>query len=69
MGLDRKLTANMTENVENLILEHLRGLRSSVDTIERKIDTLTMRVGSLEEHVAGLRRDLALIHGDIAATN
>ncbi len=59
----------MIENVENLILEHLRGLRASLETVEGKIDTLTLRVGSLEEHIAGLRRDLALLHGDIAATN
>ena len=59
----------MTENVENLILEHLRGLRASVDGIDVKIDTITLRVGSLEEHVAGLRRDPALLHGYIAATN
>ena len=58
----------MIENIRNLIIEHLRGLRASLNTVEGKIDTLTLRVGSLE-HVAGLRRDLALIHGDIAATN
>ena len=59
----------MTENIENLILEHLRTIRAEIVTLTRKVDTLTIRVGSLEEHVAGLRRDLALIHADIAATN
>lgn len=53
----------ITENIENLILEHLR---SDIAALAAKVDILTMRVGSLEEHVAGLRRDLVLIHGDMA---
>jgi len=56
----------MTENVENLILEHLRNIRSDIASLAVKVDTLTMCVGSLEEHVAGMRHDLALIHGDMA---
>jgi hypothetical protein len=56
----------MTDNVEDLILEHLRGIRSEVASLAAKVDTLTLRMGSLEEHVAELRRDLTLIHGDLA---
>ena len=56
----------MADNVENLILEHLRSIRGDIASLALKMDILTSRVGSLEEHVAGLRRDLALIHGDIA---
>lgn len=56
----------MTSNVESLILEHLRAIRSDIAGMISKIDLLTLRVSSLEEHVAGFRRDLALIHGDIA---
>ena len=63
---DRSLFGvNMTEKIENLILEHLRHIRSDIASLSGKVDTLTMRVGSLEEHTAGMRRDLALIHGDM----
>jgi len=47
----------MTEELENLILEHLRAIRADIVTLGSKIDSLTVRVGSLEEHVAGLRRE------------
>jgi cell division protein FtsB len=57
----------MGDNVESLILEHLRSIRGDIAALALKVDTLTTRVASLEEHVAGLRRDLALIHGDMAA--
>ncbi len=55
----------MTENIENLILEHLRNLRNEVQTLRSELHTgftdLKNRINSMEEHVAGLRRDLALI--------
>lgn len=56
----------MSENVENLILEHLRGIRGSIDKLTVSVDELRMRTSSLENHVAGLRRDFSLIHDDIA---
>ena len=57
------------ENVENLILEHLRALRAGQDRIVQAMDEPRARIGSLEAHVAGLRRDIALVHEDIAAVN
>lgn len=57
----------MSENGENLILEHMRGICSSIDKLTVSVDESRMRVGSLEGHVAGLRRDFSLIHDDIAA--
>ena len=59
----------MTESVENLILEHLRGLRGDMAGISTKIDNLTLRVHSLEDHVSTMRKDLANLHGDIMITH
>lgn len=56
----------MTENIENLILEHLRALRPGQDRLEKALELIRMRVSSLEEHVSGLRKDVALVHSDIA---
>jgi predicted nucleic acid-binding Zn-ribbon protein len=55
----------MTENVENLVLEHLRALRAGQERMERKLDEHTQRLGRLEMAIAGLRRDM--VHTDEAA--
>lgn len=55
-----------TENVEHIIIEHLKAIRSDIGKLTSGIDGLTVRIGSLESHVAGFRRDLSLIHEDIA---
>ena len=49
----------MSENVENLILEHLKRFQAGQDRIERKIDEHTQRLGRIEIALAGLRRDIA----------
>lgn len=55
----------MTDNVENLVLEHLRAIRGDMARMERKLDETISRLGRLELAVAGLRRDMA--HTDEAA--
>lgn len=59
----------MTENVENIIIEHLRATRGDIAGLSSKIDTLTLRVHSLEDHVSTMRKDLANLHGDIMITH
>jgi chromosome segregation ATPase len=49
----------MTENIENLILEHLKRFQAGQDRIERKLEEHTQRLGRLEVGIAGLRRELA----------
>lgn len=49
----------MGENVENLILEHLRGMRSSQERIENELREIKNRITSVEAGVAGIRRDSA----------
>jgi tetrahydromethanopterin S-methyltransferase subunit G len=52
----------MTENVENLILEHLRHIRGRVDQMAEDLGTVKLRLSSLESQVAGLHGDNAIAH-------
>ena len=48
------------ENVENLILEHLKSLRSGQDRIEHELKEVKGRLTSLESNFASGRRDTVL---------
>lgn len=52
----------MTEDVENLVLEHLRHIRGRVDQIAEDLGTVKLRLSSLESQVAGLHGDNAIAH-------
>lgn len=54
----------MTDNVENLLLEHLKRFQAGQDRIERKLDEHTQRLGRIETKLASLRGEIA--HGDEA---
>ena len=49
----------MTENVENLILEHLRAIRAAVDALKEDNTFIKARLASIEQQVAGLHTDVA----------
>ena len=49
----------MTENVENLILEHLRSLRAGQERLENEMREVAARLTSLEAGTAAGRRDSA----------
>ncbi len=42
----------MTDNVENLVLEHLRHIRGAVDRLEQDMSDLKTHVGHIESNVA-----------------
>ncbi len=53
----------MTDNTENLILEHLRALRAGMEKIDEKVTFLTARVtSSIEQQLAGVHVDLATMN-------
>jgi hypothetical protein len=52
----------MTENVENLMLEHLCHIRRRADQIAEDLGTVKLRLSSLESQVAGLHGDNAISH-------
>lgn len=47
----------MTDSVENLILEHLRGLRAGQDRLESESREVAARLTRLEAGTAAGRRD------------
>ncbi len=49
----------MTDNIENIILEHLKRFQVGQDRIERKLEEVVTRLGALEVSVASVRRDIA----------
>lgn len=52
----------MTDNVENLVLEHLRHIRGKIDSISDGMDDLKARMSSLESAMLTVNR--AVNHGD-----
>ena len=51
----------MAENVENLVLEHLRALQAGQDRIESELRDLKERVSAVETGLNGVRRDLVAL--------
>lgn len=47
------------ENVDNLMLEHLKAIRADISSIKADLKENTTRLGRIEVGVAGLRRDIA----------
>ena len=57
----------MTDNIENLLLEHMKRFQAGQDRIEPKLEKVVSRIGHLEVSVAGLRRDFAHSDEQVAA--
>jgi len=55
----------MTEQIDNLVIEHLRAIRASQDRIEDEIKEIKHRLISVESGIAGLRRDGAGTQDDV----
>ncbi len=53
------------ENVNNLILEHLKALRSGQERLENELKEMKVRLTSLESTVVDGRRDTVLQQEDI----
>ena len=59
----------MTDNAENLILEHLRAMRASLARLEENDTFLNARISSLEPQMAGVHSEMAGVHADMATMN
>jgi len=59
----------MTDNVEHLILEHLKALRNELRDFKAQatsdLSLIKLRLTSLESQMAAIHSDMALIHGRI----
>lgn len=57
----------MPDNNENLVLEHLKLLRSDVKTqgvkMDEQFESLRLRLSSIENQMAGIHADIAIMHG------
>ena len=51
----------MTENVDSLVLEHLRALRAGQDRIENELKDMKSRMSAVETGLNGVRRDLVAL--------
>ena len=45
--------------MSELVLEHLCGLRTVIDSINSKVDQLTARVGGIDQGIAVLHQDVS----------
>ncbi len=52
----------MTENIESLVLEHLRPIRATLANHTERLERIEIRLGSIEQYQA-------LSHTDLAAAN
>ena len=55
----------MTDNTENLILEHLRSMRGKIDQMADDLTNIKLRMTSIEGQFAGLHNDNAIVHARI----
>lgn len=44
----------MTDNVENLVLEHLRALRADMGEVKQRLSSLDLQMAAMGQQLAGL---------------
>ena len=49
----------MTDEITNIVLEHLKRFQAGQDRIEKTLQEHTHRLGRIELCIAGLRRDIS----------
>jgi hypothetical protein len=57
----------MNENVENLVLEHLRAIRADMVRLADSMRTMQSEMSAMRQHLAGVVTLQEHDHGDIAA--
>lgn len=56
----------MNDNVDNIIIEHLKIIRASIDRNTQELSDIKVRVGSLENRLILIERGITNVHEDIA---
>ncbi len=54
----------MTENTENLVLEHLRAIRSDTADLKNRITNIELQITAMGQQLAGLTTAVYAIHGN-----
>lgn len=55
----------MPENIENLVLEHLRAIRGDITGLREDVREVKTRLTNLETSVSAIRRDSADMYSDV----
>lgn len=50
------------ENMENIVLKHLRVIRSDIENIKADIGEIKLRLGSIEMSVGNIHTGIAILH-------
>lgn len=56
----------MNDETENLVLEHLRGMRAELSRMNNRLDTLQAEMSATRHHISGMAALQDHDHGDIA---
>ena len=59
----------MNDNVENLLLEHVKAIRADLGDLRREVREVKSRLASLEGQVVQMHKSVAFIHEDLAGMN
>jgi len=57
----------MTDETTNLVLEHLKSIRASVNRLEDKVDTFAAEMLAVRQHLSGTDALVNHDHDDIAS--
>ncbi|MDP2825158.1 MAG: hypothetical protein Q8O52_21060 [Sulfuritalea sp.] len=56
----------MTGNAENLVLEHIRAIRTELAQVKDDTSEIKMRLTSIDERLTLAEKGIANVHGDFA---
>lgn len=56
----------MTDNMENIIIEHLRAIRGDIGSVRADVSEIKARLTSIDERLTLVEKGTANIHGDMA---
>ena len=52
--------------MSELVLEHLRGIRASVDAVRNDVSEIKIRIGAVEQGIAVLHQDVSSLRSIVA---
>ena len=56
----------MSENIDNLPIEHLRAIRTEIAKVKDDSNEIKMRLTSIDERLTLTEKGIANIHGDLS---
>lgn len=56
----------VTDNLENVIIEHLRAIRGDIGNVKAGVSEIKMRLTCIDERLTLVEKGTANIHGDMA---